>query len=64
MKTYIILYKDGSMMVFNHKPEKRGFQEGSKLFVTNDTTQIIQLCEWYGRRNLNHSKIKEVEDWK
>ena len=62
MKHYIILFKDGALMVCNHKPEKTCHQDGAKLFKTtgNPPIDIDHICVWLGQ-GYKHTRIKEIK---
>lgn len=58
-KTYIILYKDGSMGIFNKRMQRGDFQKDARQFEVPDNLPIIEVCEWQGQL-YSHSKFKEV----
>jgi len=62
MKTYIVLYRDGTMSFWLHHMDKVNFQEGAKLFSVEDDIPISILPEWAHVGFLAHEKIKE-EVW-
>lgn len=57
-KTYIILYSDGTLGIFNSKQKTTCV--GVRQFECDDNLPIIELCEWQGK-NFKHSKIKELD---
>lgn len=61
-RMYIILFKDGSMMVWSRKPDSKDFQEGSRLFEMKDDLPIVYVGDWIGRGYERHD-ITEIKEW-
>ena len=62
MKTYIVLYRDGTMSFWLRHMDKANFQEGAKLFSVEGDVPISILPAWTAAGFLAHEKIKE-EVW-
>jgi len=62
MKTYIVLYRDGTMSFWLRHMDKANFQEGAKLFSVEGDVPISILPAWAAVGFLAHEKIKE-EVW-
>ncbi len=60
MKTYLTLFKDGTLGMWSKKTEKEDFQEGTRFFEMSDELPVIEICEW-AARNYKHPKIKEIK---
>ena len=62
MKTYIVLYRDGTMSFWFLHKDKSNFQVGAKLFSVEDDVPISMLPEWASIGFREHEKVKE-EEW-
>lgn len=62
MKTYIVLYRDGTMSFWFRRMDKANFQAGAKLFSVEGDVPISALPGWASLGFLAHEKIKE-EKW-
>lgn len=59
VKTYIVMFKEGTLMFFNKKQYPDHFRKDARFFEAPDDLQIIEICEWCGRC-YDHPKIKEI----
>lgn len=62
MKTYIVLYRDGTMSFWLRHMDKANFQDGAKLFSVEGDIPISILPEWAAIVFQEHKDIKE-EVW-
>jgi len=58
MKTYIILFTDGTMQVYNKKMDMQSFQKGARQFFCEDSLPVVELAEWIAL-GYKHKLIKE-----
>ncbi len=62
MKTYIVLYRDGTMSFWSQRMDKSNFQEGAKLFSIESDVSISILPEW-AAVGFQASEVIKEETW-
>lgn len=60
MKTYLVLFKDGTMVPVRQKPKQNFYQKDARFFEYDDEMAIYELNEWYARGN-NTKQFKEIK---
>ena len=58
-KSYIVLFDDGSLQIYNMKPDKKNFQEDARFFEVASTISIDIIGDWIGQR-YRHNRFEEV----
>lgn len=57
MKYYIVLFKDGTMQIFNSLPEKENFGNLYGIYECEWMTNIRDISEWVGSKYKYGKKI-------
>lgn len=58
-KTYIVLFNDGCLHIYNPKPDKADFAKDARFFEVESQLPIELVGEWIAR-NYNYCKFKEI----
>ncbi|KKM68622.1 hypothetical protein LCGC14_1459080 [marine sediment metagenome] len=63
MKTFVVLYSDGTMSFWFNRMKKSDFQNGAKLFSIEGDVQVSILPEW---ASIGFQKLEKIitEEWK